>query len=95
MLRALIALAFLEGCIPVAFVLINRTLPFDAFIGALTSNPAFGGIVLPDISAADNSAFDPKAHRDHTACEIFSVTWRASLACDDRFRLLRKDSAFC
>jgi len=66
MLRALIALAFLEGCIPAAVVLINRAMPLDAFIRALTSIPALAEIVLRYISAADNSAFDPKAHRDHT-----------------------------
>ena len=43
-----------------AVALINRTMPWDVFIGALTAIPAFAEIVLPYISATDNSAFDPK-----------------------------------
>ena len=67
-------------------------MPLDAFIGTLTSIHGFAEIVLPYISAADNSAFDPKAHRDDTRCEISSVTLRSSLVCNDGSRVLQKDS---
>jgi len=95
MLRALIAFAFLGGCIPAPVVSINRAMLLDTFIGSLTSIPAFAEIVLPYISAPDNSAFDLKANKDHRRCEISSVTLRSSLICDDGFRLLQRDSASC
>jgi len=64
MLRALIALAFLEGCIPTTVVLIDRAMPLDDFIGALTNIHGFAQIVLPYISAADNSGSASRAHGD-------------------------------
>jgi hypothetical protein len=52
MLWALIALAFLEGCIAAALALIYCAKPSDALIGALTSIDAFAEIVLPYIMMA-------------------------------------------
>ena len=76
-------------------IAVNRTMPWDVLIAAQIAIPAFYEIVLPYISATDNSAFDPQAHQEPSGCAVLSGTLKPNFACDGDIQLLQNTPVSC